>query len=464
MLPRQKKSLKEAVQKLISTKQRQRKNLQVLKEFSVMRGREMRASKEALHLEDDFVQEILREIDAGEVPEPMVFDELTNEQFLFCFRQFLNKKNPLTGVIDFSLKAQQEFERGLIWRFEIEGSGFQGKVGENGHLDQEGVRNIIEYYKIIYPSLSRKGLTIVPLFSTGGWETIGSSLGKSGEVMFVGDPFGGKPNGEFYHATTLYVDYDHKFAYYFDSVNGESRDKTIENLTRILGPEFKIQTHQQRIQADTVSCMFFATSCMVRVAEAGAKFSDSLPKEVSVFRNVPPEFITLSQSLSTIETYQKWFAFISEHKDLELSQLKQKFSEASGLDLDIKTKKGYDEYLRKIRLKYSSDFSSLSDEKFLVTVRDYEFVTMFNSRVELERTIGLFEGFRDEWLPKLQSDHELLARISLEIGQFQSGNRAISEREVNGSVKKQNFTHDQMRMTLLYYMATKRSLKPRPVP
>ncbi len=415
------------------------------------------ASKEKIFLEDENVKSVLEKINSNEAPSKELLLKLDGEQLLFCFRRMLNKKNE-KRIINFTEEMEASFEEALVMKFEMLGKGYQsGAYSFLGHLDQTGVKDLIEYYKILYPSLSREGLTIKTLFRNDNkWDDI-APMGKEGEYFFIEDISRGKDDGTFFHATMLYVNYDKKIAYHFNSLSGGID----EEISAALGAEFQLQSHVPSLQKDVSNCMVFAATCMVRIAERGPKFLEDLPNDPGILQSIPPEFVTMSQSLSLIQKYDGWFEFVRRNEKTNPEQLTEMFLSSNNI---AGKKSRMDEI--KAKLEEGGEFFEIdkiySHEKRRSHPQYKNYMNILVERSQLWKEIAEIEGFAREWLHKLQNDTEFLARVGSPLAKLEQADGSIISRDLDGEMKSQNFLINRMKLRVLYYMATK-SLKSAPV-
>lgn len=102
------------------------------------------------------------------------------------------------------------------------------------------------------------------------------------------------------------------------------------------------------------------------------------------------------------------------------------------------------------RLKLAGKYDSLGTEISSLKTKIVE-------SERLAASVKEAESFRDDWLEMLHKDREYLAGIANIRGKLSASDGAI---RVDETGKEQNFLMERMRLRMLYYMATKYTLKP----
>lgn len=229
-----------------------------------------------------------------------------NDLFLFAFRHILKNRDP-EGRLIIDPGIKKAFEEHLIDTYKL-----QGDVFEDYHtFNVKGIAELVEYYKLVCPELAKCQVT--QLFNkTKGWDPIKN--GK-GEVFFIADET--SDTRTIGHVKGLYVNYDNKVAYYFNSLGGN--EESVQHIRKALGDDFTIVTGTTQIQHDYHNCMIFATACMANIAKSRDTFAKRLEtiakssESKAIFQKaLIPEAIMLAQSMSLLKRYDAWFSLIKK--------------------------------------------------------------------------------------------------------------------------------------------------------
>lgn len=361
-------------------------------------------TKEASYQKNPFYQEAIRKIDQEETKGLKEnLENLSSDEFLSVFRYLLSRKDE-EGRIVINREIQGIFEHYLIDHFHLKGSGFDGY----DTFDVQGIAELIEYYKLVCPDLANCEVTTL-FDSERKWDEIKNG---EGERFFVEDiTSDGKTIG---HVRGLYVNYEEKIAYFFDSLGGHKYD--LKEIHQNLGENFTVITGNVQIQKDSHNCMVFAVACMANIAQSSSLFVKRLQaiaefyetKKEIVQETALLENIMMAQSMSLLQKYDEWISLVGKSSpSTKIKEIIQEFDEK--VVLKIKKRK---------RKKEA-------------------------------------ESFRDVWIKILHEDRVFLSRVSNQLKNLRSIDGAI--RLDQFYQKEQNFLADRMRLRVLYYMATKRS-------
>ncbi|SCA58346.1 hypothetical protein AB751O23_AA_00150 [Chlamydiales bacterium SCGC AB-751-O23] len=399
----------------------------------------LKAKKEEYKKDPNFI-EVLNQIDRGspeELKEKLL--TLTKEQFLFTFRHLTKNKDP-QGRLIIGDEIQKVFEKHLIDQLSLKDSGFT----DYKTFDTQGISELVEYYKLAYSELDNCEITTL-LNTQENWEGVKEGTGEN--FFIVDQDCNGK---DVFHVTGLYVNYDNKTAYFFDSLGDsffskDSNIKIIQKIRKSLGEEFVVISGTVSIQKDLQNCMLFAMSCLRSIAKSGPSFStrlkliaDSSNENEILQHSLIPETVIMAQSMSIVKKYDDWFSLIENHSpDSNLDDLGHYFNNTFKSPLLAKLQELKTKTKKKGIVKKKTE-SKPKDKK----------------EEEIKKQIQELTSFRNLWLKVLHEDRELLSRVSNQTGTLRENDGAI---RLNESGKEENFLIQRMRLRVLYYMATKRS-------
>lgn len=458
------------VDKLLAAEAKAKAAGKIQHAFRANRAKLRLQAREKKYKLDPTYQDVLRKIDAGDsVNLAPDLARLTPDQFLFAFRYLVSRRDD-QGRLLMNTDVQKAFEKHLIDTFKLEGAGFDSYRT----FDVQGIAELVEYYKLVCPDLSKyKDCKIVSLFNEKeGWNPIQQG---SEERFFLADmTFKGKTIG---HVVGLYVNYDKKVAYYFDSL-GVVAAQEVKAIQEKLGGGFTIMTGKTGIQHDGHNCMVFATACMANIAQSRDSFSQRLcdmaassKEKVILQESLIPEALMMAQSLSLLTKYDTWFSLIGSFSpESELNDITNKFNQTVVAPIDEELKKleeGKKILEEKLNsegqaidsLKKSDSSSSQIGAAFIPYRKTKEELRRLNiniSNIQSKREEAI--SFRDVWLKILHEDRDLLAKASDQVGKLRKRDGAIRIDQASGN--EQNFLMERMRLQTLHYMATKRSSPP----
>jgi hypothetical protein len=452
--------------------------------FRANRAKLRLRAKEKAYKSIPLYNEVIDKIDQGESRGLAdALKNLTDPQFLSAFRYLVSRRDEKGNTI-INKSVQKVFEKYLIDQFSIKGSGFE----EYDTFDVKGISELVEYYKLVCPELDRCDITT--LFAPPEeWGEI--SIG-TGEKFFLADD--SSDGITIAHVQGLYVNYDDKTAYFFDSLGGSKQ--SIKIIREKLGPDFTIVTGTTKIQHDSHNCMVFAITCMANIAKSAASFSARLQavanssesKEILQQATIP-EAIMMTQSLSLLNKYDQWISLVQEsHPDRDLEGLFENFNQnflepltakvaelqkneeelrSVGEEFDkvIEEQKKEIFKLRGIRKKLLESDSLKEQiqgiENTILAIRenirqliaDNPHKKIKDKLSKIQFHASEVKGFRDYWLQNLHEDRDLLTKVS---------NQAERLREIDGAIRlddpsgtEQNFLMERVRLRTLYFMATR---------
>ncbi len=306
---------------------------------------------------------------------------LSDVEFLIVFRKLMNTKDA-EGRATFSAGQQQLFEKALVHRFGLDDEGMQEPDFYNQpyHTDIAGVERELKYYKKKYGALQSYSLKSIFRDDNTWGEIEPTKANANKKIFYVGDVFDANVDeNHYFHLILLYVDYAKKIAYFFDSIGSSSGNPvtgSVEELYVKLA-DFKIFGCEASIQHDSVNCLTFVIEAMRRIAE-DKSFTERLETfhKGQIFLNIPPEFITLTQSLFKIRIYDTWFDFIRKNR--------------GRLDLAQAFDRSFIDPLRERMEVYKRDGASRSDI------------------LSLKFSLDQAHEFKDEWLDRIKSDPSLM--------------------------------------------------------
>lgn len=316
--------------------------------------------------------------------EDLIDTNLSDIEFLIAFRKLIKTKDA-EGRANFSQEQQQLFEDALVHRFGLVNDGMQEPdfSDQPYHTDIVGFAHELTYYRKKFSALQPYSLMAI-FRNDSTWIGVEPTKKNSNKkIFYVGDINDGNlDENRYFHLILLYVDYAKKIAYFFDSLGSHPANPTTDSVDDLYEklPDFKIFGCQVSIQHDSVNCLTFVMEAMRIIAEHNS-FAERLETfpEGQIFLNIPPEFITLTQSLSIIRTYDTWFDFIRKNRDR--------------LDLTMAFDLAFIDPLRKkIEAARAAGIDPLN----------------------LKFTIDRAEEFKDEWLDRIKADPALMAQEPFE--------------------------------------------------